>query len=200
MSAALRQLSPSLYLLEDTCNVYLVKDGERGLVIDFGSGGILELMGEAGVSSIDWVLHTHHHRDQAQGDWRAIAQRIPIAAPEHERYLFEDVENFWRNRRIFHSERPALPINLGAKLHWLHYVTGGLFTLTRDVPVAASLRDYETFRWNNREFFILPTPGHTRGSVTLVSIIDGKRVPDRGAGGMGRGQSVAGGDRRRRSG
>ncbi len=173
---ALRQLSPSLYVLEDTCNVYLVKDGGHGLVIDFGSGTILELAGQAGVSAVEWVLHTHHHRDQAQGDGRAAALRIPVAAPEHERYLFESVESFWRNRRIFHGERPALPINLGAKLHWLHYVTGDLFTLTRDVPVAASLRDYETFRWRNHEFFVLPTPGHTRGSVTLVSTIDGKKV------------------------
>ena len=41
-----RQISPHLFWLEDTCNVYLVKDGNQGLLIDFGSGKMLELAGE----------------------------------------------------------------------------------------------------------------------------------------------------------
>ncbi len=155
-----RQLSPNLYLIEDTCNVYLVKDGSRGLLIDFGSGRMLELAAGLGVTRLDWVLHTHHHRDQAQGDLRAAAQKIPIAVPAHERYLFEDAENFWRNRRVYH----------------LYNMRNDFYTLTRDVPVARSLHDYETFRWGPYEFFVLPTPGHTLGSITLVAAIDGKRV------------------------
>ena len=97
----LTQISPNLYLLRDTCNVYVLKDGDRALLIDFGSGHVLNLLGQIGVSRVDAILHTHHHRDQCQGDSRAVAQRIPIIVPEHERYLFEDAENFWRNRRIF---------------------------------------------------------------------------------------------------
>jgi glyoxylase-like metal-dependent hydrolase (beta-lactamase superfamily II) len=80
--------------------------------------------------------------------------------PAHERHLFADAENFWRNRRVFH----------------LYYVRNDFNTLTEDVPVAAVLRDYEAFRWNGREVFVLPTPGHTLGSVSLLMDVDGRKT------------------------
>jgi glyoxylase-like metal-dependent hydrolase (beta-lactamase superfamily II) len=155
-----RKISENLFVLEDTCNVYLIREGSRGLLIDFGSGAILSHLGELGVSSIDWILHTHHHRDQAQGDYIAAAQRIPIAVPVHERHLFEAVENFWRNRRIFE----------------LYTVRNDFFSLTRNVPVTAVLRDYSTFEWSGYRFFIQPTPGHTPGSIPVLAQVDGRKV------------------------
>lgn len=154
------KLSDNLFLFEDTCNVYLIRKADRGLLIDFGSGKILDFLGELGVSRIDWILHTHHHRDQAQGDFLAVHQRIPIAVPEHERQFFEAAENFWRNRRIFE----------------LYDVKNDFFSLTKNVPVTALLRDYSTFSWNGLDLFIQPTPGHTPGSITLVTNLDGKKV------------------------
>jgi glyoxylase-like metal-dependent hydrolase (beta-lactamase superfamily II) len=156
----IRRLSENLFVLEDTCNVYLVRDGSRALLVDFGSGKILDHLPGLGVTRVDWVLHTHHHRDQCQGDFRAVERRIPIAVPAHERHLFADAENFWRNRRVFH----------------LYYVRNDFNTLTEDVPVAAVLRDYETFRWNGHDVFVLPTPGHTLGSVSLLMDVDGRKA------------------------
>ena len=155
-----RKISDHLFVLEDTCNVYLVRSGSSGLLVDFGSGAMLKHLPALGVSSIDWVLHTHHHRDQAQGDDLAVAEKIPIAVPVHERQYFQDVENFWRNRRIFD----------------MHYVRNDFFSLTRDIPVTAVLEDYATFRWKEYNFFIQPTPGHTPGSITLVTTIDAVKV------------------------
>ena len=74
-------ISPNLYVLRDTCNVYVLKDGNRALLIDFGSGHVLNLLGQIGVSRVDAILHTHHHRDQGQGDVRAVAN-IPIIVPQ----------------------------------------------------------------------------------------------------------------------
>jgi len=156
----LTQVSPNLYLLRDTCNVYVLKDGSRALLIDFGSGHVLNLLGQMGVTRVDAVLHTHHHRDQCQGDARAAAERIPIIVPQHERYLFEDAENFWRNRRIFE----------------LYNVKNDFFTVTQNVPVADVLGDYTTYRWGVHELLIYPTPGHTLGSVSLIGAVDGKKV------------------------
>ena len=65
------------------------------------------------------ILHTHHHRDQCQGDEKAVARRIPIAVPAHEQHLFADAENFWRNRRVFH----------------LYYVRNDFNTVTENIPV-----------------------------------------------------------------
>ncbi|HEX9185885.1 MAG TPA: MBL fold metallo-hydrolase, partial [Vicinamibacteria bacterium] len=156
----LTRISPHLYVLRDTCNVYVLKNGDRALLVDFGSGHVLKLLGEIGVSRVEAILHTHHHRDQAQGDGRAAAERIPIHVPAHERHLFEDAENFWRNRRVFH----------------LYRVRNDFFTLTRNVPVAGVLRDYETFRWGPYELLVYPTPGHTLGSISLIGTVDGRKV------------------------
>lgn len=155
-----RNISENLFVLEDTCNVFLIRDGGHGLLIDFGSGIILRHLAGLGVSTIDWILHTHHHRDQAQGDRFAAANRIPIAVPAHERHLFEDVERFWRNRRVFE----------------LYQVTNDFFSLTENVPIAASLHDYDTFEWRGHKFFIQPTPGHTLGSISLISEVDSRKV------------------------
>lgn len=155
-----RKISENLFVLEDTCNVYLVRDGNRGLLIDFGSGMMLRHLAELGVSQIDFILHTHFHRDQAQGDHLAVAERIPIAVPRHERHLFADVERLWASRRIFE----------------LYETRNEFFSLTQNVPVSATLADYDTFHWRGHDFFIQPTPGHTVGSISLVSQIDGRTV------------------------
>lgn len=155
-----RKLTDNLYVFEDTCNVYLIRDGASGVLIDFGSGKILDHLKALGVAKIDWILHTHHHRDQCQGDGRAVESRIPIAVPYHETHLFADARNFWRNRRIFH----------------LYYVRNDFNTLTEDLPVARRLTDYSMFRWGKLDFFVLPTPGHTLGSITLIGVIDGQKT------------------------
>lgn len=129
------------------------------MLIDFGSGKILDHLASMGIAKVDWILHTHHHRDQCQGDWKAAARGIPIAVPAHEKHLFADARNFWRNRRIFH----------------LYYVRNDFNTVTEDIPVASALQDYSTFRWQGIDFFVLPTPGHTLGSLSLIAAIDGKR-------------------------
>ncbi|MFN7937929.1 MAG: MBL fold metallo-hydrolase [Bryobacteraceae bacterium] len=157
---ALKKLSENLLVFEDTTNVYVVRDGSRCVLIDFGSGKVLDHLGAAGITQIDWILHTHHHREQCQGDYKAVERNIPIAVPAHERHLFEDAENFWRNRRVFH----------------LYYVRNDFNTITENIPVARSLADYSTFRWQKTDFFVLPTPGHTLGAISLLATIDGKRV------------------------
>ncbi|HVX65260.1 MAG TPA: MBL fold metallo-hydrolase, partial [Bryobacteraceae bacterium] len=155
-----RKLSENLFLFEDTCNVYVVREGTSAVLIDFGSGKILDHLAGLGVTTVDWILHTHHHRDQCQGDRRAVEREIPIAVPAHERHLFADAENFWRNRRVFH----------------LYYVRNDFNTVTRNIPVDRVLDDYSTLRWNKTEFFVLPAPGHTLGSIALLAKVDGKQV------------------------
>ncbi len=80
-ASRLTQLSPSLWWYRDTCNVFLWTAGERGLLIDFGSGGILDELPATGVREIAAIAHTHHHRDQCGGDDRAVALDIPIWVP-----------------------------------------------------------------------------------------------------------------------
>lgn len=160
-SATLEKISANLFRVQDTCNVYLIRDGARALLIDFGAGKILDYLPQLGVTQVDCILHTHFHRDQCQGDHLAVGRGIPIAVPAYEHHLFTDVENFWRNRRVFHEG----------------YATRNDYnSLTASIPFASKLQDYQKFSWRGRDLFILPTPGHTLGSVTILAEVDGKRV------------------------
>ena len=154
------KVSDHLYRFEDTCNVYVVTNGSKAVLIDFGSGRVLDHLGELGVTQIDWILHTHHHRDQCQGDKLANERDIPIAVPSHEQPYFEEVEVFWGSRQIYN----------------IYNVRQTFFTLAESVRTARTLDDYETFEWGPYRFFIQPTPGHTLGHIALIAEIDGARV------------------------
>lgn len=160
VDSRLTRLSPSLWWYRDTCNVYLWTAGDRGFLIDFGSGGILDVLDQTGVREIVAIAHTHHHRDQCGGDDRAAALGIPIWVPARERGLFESAEAFWRLRRTYDSYDAS---SLG-------------FTRAASVPVARSLGDHERIAWAGGELEVVPTPGHTKGSISLLAGIDGTPV------------------------
>lgn len=157
MKAAPRRLSADLFWIPDTCNVFLLRAGDAGLLIDAGSGIVLDHLEDLGIRQVEWVLHTHHHRDQAQGDARLVEHGARIAVPSREATLFGDVDAFWRLRRRFDD-----------------YDASSLWnTLARPVPVERRLEDHETFTWRSHDIRVQPTPGHTRGSVTFLVEMDG---------------------------
>ena len=130
------------------------------MLIDTGSGAVLDHLDEAGVNRVGWVLHTHHHRDQCWGDERLIEHGSRIAVPEYERHLFEQAELFWQSWRV-----------------WDNYDDRNNFlTIGHNIPVESTLDDYEMFRWGDSQFFVLPAKGHTSGSIALVAQIDGRLV------------------------
>ncbi len=156
----MQQISPSLFRFQDTCEVYLVRSGDTGVLIDFGSGAILDELAGVGVSRITDVLLTHHHRDQCQGLARAREHGARIWAPETEQELFSQVDAHWQSREIFNN----------------YNVRQDRFSLLESVPVDNLLRDYTQIDAGSFRFTILPTPGHTPGSLSLLAEIDGRRV------------------------
>jgi glyoxylase-like metal-dependent hydrolase (beta-lactamase superfamily II) len=158
--SAFTQLSPNLFWFRDTCNVYLLRDGSAALLIDAGSATVLDHLEELGVEQVEWVLHTHHHRDQCQGDPALLEHGARIAVPAREAALFESVDAFWRSRSTFDD----------------YDVSSDWNSLASPIEVSRRLRDYETFRWRSQELLIQPTPGHTRGSVTYLGSVDGRDI------------------------
>ncbi|WP_354101820.1 MBL fold metallo-hydrolase [Bradyrhizobium sp. RT5a] len=56
---SLIRCSENLWEFQDTCNVYVLKSGTECLLIDTGSGAVLEHLAAIGIERVDWVLHTH---------------------------------------------------------------------------------------------------------------------------------------------
>ena len=159
VNSAFTQLSANLYWFRDTCNVFLIKHGQAALLIDAGSGGVLDHLADIGVEQIEWVLHTHHHRDQCQGDPRLLEHGAQIAVPAREAAMFEKVDSFWRMRSTFDDyDTSSLWNSLAAPVADR---AGGCVT-TRCSTGTASRSPTQ------------PTPGHTRGSVTYLAEIDGQ--------------------------
>lgn len=153
-------LSRDLFRFRDTCNVYLVRDGSDGILIDMGAGDILDHLTEVGVERITDVLMTHHHRDQGQGLPRAVEAGIRIWVPHTEQDLFHGVDHHWHARQLsndYNSRQDR-------------------FSLLEPVPITGTLQEYVPLTFGGRSLTVLPTPGHTVGSVSIMGEIDGRRV------------------------
>ncbi len=156
----LKTILPHTYRFEDTCNTYVLTRDDRAVVIDCGSGAVATELAGIGVKTVDWLLFTHHHRDQCFGAKRFLEQGAQIAVPHYERFLFEQATDYWQQKRIYDNYNDR----------------NTFLTIGEDLPVAASLEDYGRFEWGGYSFLILPTPGHTQGSVSLMVDVDRTRV------------------------
>ncbi|HET6823852.1 MAG TPA: MBL fold metallo-hydrolase [Anaerolineales bacterium] len=154
------RITDSLYLFRDTCNVYVLCSGREAVLVDFGSGHVLDHLAEIGVDRITDVLMTHHHRDQGQGLPRAAQAGILIWVPHTEQDLFHSVDAHWQARQIYNN----------------YNVRQDRFSLLESVPVAGTLQDYETRQFGPYAVKVLPTPGHTTGSISLLVELNGKQM------------------------
>ena len=154
---------PNLYAWTDTCNVYLLRDGDAALLIDLGDGSILDKLPALGVKRVEWVLFTHHHREQCQGAERLDRQVTQVAAPKAEQALFETPTEF----------RKWYP-----KLGDQFSVYGASYARPPRVPIKVdqSLAANSSFKWRGYELVCHETPGHSPGSLTYVLSRDGKAI------------------------
>jgi glyoxylase-like metal-dependent hydrolase (beta-lactamase superfamily II) len=160
MNFTLKQLSDHLFCYADTCNVYIIRCGHAAVVIDFGSGAVLDVLPSLGIHRVSAILMTHHHRDQGQGLPLACEQGIRVYVPQTEQDLFAQMDEHWQARQIYNN----------------YDVRQDRFSLLDSIPVAGTLDDYADYTFSGCTFTVIPTPGHTVGSITLMARIDGQRV------------------------
>lgn len=145
-------VAPGVRLVRDTCNVYLIETGNAAAVaIDFGSGDVVRVAEDLGLTITD-VLMTHHHRDQGQGLPVAVERGIHIHVPPVEIDLFRDVEEMWQSTRLDN--------NYGLRQD--------RFSLLESVPVDATVPEYRELEFGDTRIRVVPTPGHTMGSVSYL--------------------------------
>jgi glyoxylase-like metal-dependent hydrolase (beta-lactamase superfamily II) len=157
-NAGLTRISENLFRFTDTCNVYVLRSDREAVAIDFGDGGVLGALPEIGVDRISDVLMTHHHRDQAQGLPRAAEVGARIWVPPVERELFDDVDAHWQGRELYMSYNGRQD----------------RFSLLTSVPIAGTLPEYRSAEFGGFSILVVPTPGHTIGSVTYIAGVDGQ--------------------------
>ena len=157
------QSFPDLFIWRDTCNVYVIRQGEAALLIDLGDGSVLEHLKDIGVKRVEWVLFTHHHREQCQGAPRLKGSGARMAAPEGERALFERPSDFRK-----------MKVRLGDAytIHGSSYVRPP----SQPIPLDRTFKPNETFRWHGREVICVETPGNSPGSMTYLLQEDGRRL------------------------
>jgi glyoxylase-like metal-dependent hydrolase (beta-lactamase superfamily II) len=155
----IKKLSGNVFCFKSTCNVFIIKKGRKALGIDCGDGSVIDELSSIGVDTVEMALITHHHRDQCQGANKLISKGCRIAVPEHEKPLFADAESFWLSRQVYDSYNDRSTTN----------------SPVSNIRVDAVLEDYSTLMWNGCTFKVLPTPGHTLGSVSIAARIDGKK-------------------------
>jgi glyoxylase-like metal-dependent hydrolase (beta-lactamase superfamily II) len=134
----------------------VLTSGNRALLVDPGSAAVFDRLDDIGVEHVDWVLHTHHHRDQCSGTSR-LGPETRIAVPAHEASSFGDVERFWQTAPVYDVYDCASVSNVVAT----------------NIRVDRELDDYTVLEWDDLRIVALPTPGHTRGSVSYLVRIDG---------------------------
>jgi glyoxylase-like metal-dependent hydrolase (beta-lactamase superfamily II) len=130
----------------------VLKNGKRLFV--YGDPG-------NGHGMADLVLLTDFRRDVLWAGKKLISMGASAVAPENEKQYFASPDSLWKdfNRSRFHdyycqtTKFQFTPINVG------RYVKGG-----------------DKILWNSIRFDVFDTPGYTRGAVTYIAEIDGKKI------------------------
>ena len=152
---SLQQLEENLFCFTDTCNVYVLRQGDAALLIDFGDGGVLDALPGIGVNRVEWVLFTHHHREQCQNTQRLKESGARVAVPADERDFFE-------NPLRYRKSRPQLEDAFTC------YGASYLRPPREAIEVDHAFAPYDDFQWRGYEFWTIATPGNSSGSMTYL--------------------------------
>ena len=157
------QVAKDIYLFPDICNVYVIKSGELGLLIDLGTGDVLDHLKEIGINKIEWVLFTHHHREQTQGYPRLKNTGAKVAVPEVEKALFETPLNF---------RKMAPALSDAFTVHGASYVRPGITPIKTDKTFAKM----DDFTWQGTELWCIETAGNSPGSLSYITKKEGEWI------------------------
>lgn len=130
-------------------NCYIVPDGDRIAIVDapFPSDPLLEMLEEKGIAP-DEILLTHAHHDHVFG-----LERIKQTFPDAKVYVS--------------AEDKAFLDDNGKRLReMLRSFDRAFLEETKDVSIPGGILDYSQY---SGTLCIIPTPGHTPGSVSLYS-------------------------------
>jgi glyoxylase-like metal-dependent hydrolase (beta-lactamase superfamily II) len=151
------QLTKSCEFKAGPINGVVITRGEHKLAVyGFGNGSKAQT-----TSKIDHLLLTHHRRDILSNSRGLIERGSKAIAPVAERELIETPEKYWSDfvTKRFHD-----------------YDQQSRKILTTGLKIDRWVKEGDHVEWNGITFDVLDTPGFTRGAVSYVASIDGKRI------------------------
>jgi glyoxylase-like metal-dependent hydrolase (beta-lactamase superfamily II) len=135
----MRQVSENVFLFRDSCNVYVIRNSDEAVIVDFGSGAVLDCLDEIGVKKVAGVLFTHYHRDQCQGAGILEKHGIPVIVPAAHKRHFCDSQSMWEETVVYRNYgfnwdffRPARSIKTDRAIQpGVSFDCGGMLIETR---------------------------------------------------------------------
>ncbi|MBI3910419.1 MAG: MBL fold metallo-hydrolase [Armatimonadetes bacterium] len=150
----------SVFRFEDCCNVYILKDGDRALLIDLGSGAVLDALGALGIHFLDGVYFTHAHRDQCQAANRVAERGVPLRFPQEARAFVAAEE-----RTDLRQVTPLLRAYIGR------------FNPPRPIPRARfEVTPGARIPWGPFDLETLALPGHLDHQIGYLVDVGGRRL------------------------
>jgi glyoxylase-like metal-dependent hydrolase (beta-lactamase superfamily II) len=146
---------PNVFVYRDTCNSYVLRDGDAALLVNLGDGSVLEELKTCGVKNVEWILFTDHHRELCQGIHLVDRASTKVAAPRLEQELFESPLQF-------RKWRPTL--NDKYTVHGASYVRPPANAIKLDRLLDAG----DVFRWRGFDITCVNTPGTSPGGMSYV--------------------------------
>jgi glyoxylase-like metal-dependent hydrolase (beta-lactamase superfamily II) len=153
---SITRISEHLYAHHGVINAGILRDGDRALLIDFGEDSVKSSLNGLGIKTVEAVLFTHHHRDQASG----LTDKMRVGVPMQEYKWFAEVESYWND----------------PSYRWhIYNVHPHSLMLTESIPVTDRYKEGDTIKFGNATISVIDTPGHTDGSISYVVDVDGSR-------------------------
>lgn len=159
MVARCSQITPHLYVHRGHINTGILRDGNRVLLIDPSRDSLNTTLAELGLTKIEQILFTHHHRDGIGGF--QIPDGVRVGVPAKGRECYAEVEKFWDEPKH--------------RWHLYNYHPHNLM-LADSIPVTDTYSEESHIEWGEAKISVLETPGHTDESVTYLVEVDGERV------------------------
>ncbi|MDC7234384.1 MAG: MBL fold metallo-hydrolase [Spirochaetales bacterium] len=154
------EIAPDIFMFTDSVNSYVLRSGKSAILIETGRGEVKEHLYKLGIKKIDWILHTHPHRDLSQGDDLFLEEGTRIAVPEGTAGYYRNAEELWHNRPSY------FPVEYKE----------GYFLPLRNIPVHRELKSGEEFQWKGFTLKVKRTLGHSDMHVSYILEHEGRKL------------------------
>jgi glyoxylase-like metal-dependent hydrolase (beta-lactamase superfamily II) len=157
------RLAPGLWRFADTCNVYLIRDGESdgAIAIDYGSGVWTRHLPTLGIRRLEHIFLTHHHADQGFGLQKRRPAGAVIHAPAGEQPFLD----------------PAA-LREGVSFASIYRGCPSSYAILREglAEIRYDLAGFCDYFWGRRRIRFLHTPGHGSAACSVVLDHHGRQL------------------------